>query len=91
MEAKKRTPVDVGTLELSGHVEDPVLDGAGVSVQLGFGGEARGYAVIVHEDLSPKNFKRAGSGPKYLEGPMLEAAGTLESALAKDLQLDVRR
>ena len=90
-ESQDLCPVDIGTLRASGHVELPEMNGTSVSVQLGYGGAAEDYAVIVHEDLNPKTFSVAGTGPKYLERPMLEAASTLEAKLARDLKLEVKR
>lgn len=53
-------PIDRGPLRASGTVFAPVKMGAtGVSVTLGYGGAARAYAVVQHEDTSlshpPKN------------------------------------
>ena len=88
--AKAITPHDTGTLMTSGFVEEPKISNQHTVVTLGFGGAASSYAVIVHEDLTPKNWTEPGTGPKYLERPILEAAHTLEADLAKDLRLDVR-
>ena len=45
-----------------------------------------GYAVYVHEDLTVRH--RVGNA-KYLERPLVEASGDLESRLAKDLRRDI--
>ena len=50
-EAKKRAPLDVGTLRNSGYVTLPRRDGDEVFVEAGFGGAAKAYAVRQHEEL----------------------------------------
>ena len=45
-----------------------------------------GYAVYVHEDLTVRH---TVGNAKYLERPLVEAAGDLESRLAKDLRRDI--
>jgi len=87
-EAKEQTPVDTGVLRASGHVDEPMIQGSKVSVQLGFGGVAEAYAIPVHENLTARH---PVGNAKYLENPMLAATGELEAKLAADLQLDVRR
>ncbi len=100
-EAKQLTPVapDGGTLRNSGHVQLPQKEGAETSVTLGFGGPARDYAVAVHEHLSehsPPSWRShphdihwnvPGTGPKFLETPMLEAAPKLGQRLADRVKL----
>src|SRR6185369_10687243 len=76
-------PVDTGALMNTGHVQPPVEDGDRISVTLGYGDEAVGYALKVHENLSPSvHWKRPGSGPKYLERPFQEKQGELPGRLA---------
>lgn len=67
-------PVDTGALMNTGHVDPPVISGTSVTVELGYGDESVGYALIVHEEMTTKsgnpiNWTRPGSGPKYLETP----------------------
>lgn len=50
-QAKGLVPVDTGTLRSSGYVSEPERIGDKVRVEMGFGGAAAPYAVIVHEDL----------------------------------------
>ena len=77
-------PVDQSTLQGSGHVEAPVVEGNQASVRLAYGGPAADYAEAVHEHLSehsPHSWKVAEAsgrgvhftqgGPKYLERPFL--------------------
>ena len=76
-------PVDLGTLRGSGHVTQPEYSGHKAEVTLGYGGPAAAYALAVHEHPSVHspptwqgkdiNWNVAGSGPKYLEKPMLES------------------
>jgi len=84
--AKKVTPVAEemgGTLRNSGFVSKPARRGTAFSVVLGFGGAAAAYATAVHEHPSGSSppswegktitFNPPGTGPKYLERPLMEA------------------
>ncbi len=71
-----RVPVDTGALQSTGYVEPAKIEGAKVSSSIGYGGVASfpfnktvDYAQIVHDNLNGriKNYKRPGSGPKFLE------------------------
>ena len=78
-------PHDLGALQASGEVDPtPETTRTGVTITLGYGGPAAAYALAIHEHPesppSPavwrgKNIKwsKPGTGPKYLEKPMLEA------------------
>lgn len=70
-------PIDTGALKNSGMVT-PAPDR--IAITLSYGGAASAYAVPVHEN--PHAHHPVGEY-KYLEKPLLEAAGTLEA--------DVRR
>jgi hypothetical protein len=72
-------PVDTGTLKNSGHVQQPEIEGATVSVTMGYGGAAEDYAIVQHERLE---FRHPVGGPKYLERPLLAAAANLAERLA---------
>jgi hypothetical protein len=63
-EAKKRAPLDVGTLRNSGYVTLPQRAGDEVFVEVGFGGAAKAYAVKQHEELS---YHHEIGEAKYLE------------------------
>ena len=63
-EAKKRAPLDVGTLRNSGYVTLPRRDGNDVSVEAGFGGAAKAYAVRQHEETS---YNHEVGEAKYLQ------------------------
>ena len=86
--SKELVPVDLGTLRDSGHVPPTKRIGNTIEVEIVYGGEAKEYAVAVHEHLShhsppswfaaeyagrPVKFSPAGTGPKFLERPYLEA------------------
>lgn len=100
MTASKRvTPVapDGGTLRASGHVREPHIRGTRAEVVLGFGGGASEYALAVHEHPSRHsppswkgkviNWNAAGTGPKYLEKPVNDAAKGFGRRVAKHLDL----
>lgn len=84
-ESKRRVPVDTGTLRASGFVMEPVRQGRNISVTLAYGGQAEGYAVIVHEDLGA--FHRNGSA-KYLESVLKESAPHMRERIARRVKLN---
>ncbi len=70
--SKEVVPVDTGALMSTGHVDAPVETDHGVSISMGYGGPAAPYALYVHEELDPNiNWSRPGSGPKFLENPVI--------------------
>lgn len=74
-ESKRLVPVDTGNLKATGSVEVPDVGGSRVTTEVGYGGSAAPYALVVHEDLEA--FHDDGSA-KYLEIPFrAEAEGTL--------------
>ena len=87
-------PVDMGVLRGSGTVQPPkIRGGSGVEVVLGYGGAAKAYAVVQHENLSlnhpPKNPRRTGTRrsvrpgtARYLAIPMAERRLGMEARLA---------
>lgn len=84
-EAKRRTPVDTGTLRASGFVYPPERNGNRISVLLSFGGAAETYAIIVHEDLEAHH--RIGQA-KYLESVLSESAGHMLTRIGRRLGVD---
>jgi hypothetical protein len=84
-EAKARTPVDTGALRGSGYVDQPQYSGREIRVELGFGGPAAGYAVIVHEDLEAIHPR--GGQAKYLSSVIDESAPYLLDRVARRLNL----
>jgi hypothetical protein len=83
-EMKAQTPVDTGALRSTGHVEPPVISGREIRVDLGFGGPAAPYAVIVHEDLDAHH---PVGNAKYVERPLLESAPFLPERIGRRLNL----
>src|SRR3990167_4442938 len=78
-EAKKRTPVDTGTLRSSGHVQGPTVRGNEITVRLVFGGPAASYAATVHENLTARH---TTGQAKYLESVVTERKANLSRELA---------
>lgn len=72
-------PVDTGALRASGHVQSPRTVGTQTLVELGFGGPAAPYAVIVHEDLTKRH--KVGQA-KYLEIPLRARLAGMPAILA---------
>ena len=85
MEASLRVvPVKTGALMNTGKVDPPVYDGDEVSVKIGYGDEAVGYALYVHENMSTTvNWTRPGSGPKFLEAPLKERQDKLPGRITE--------
>lgn len=91
-------PVDLGPLQSSGKVHPPTYFGRTVSVELSYGDAAAAYALAIHEHPSKHSppswqgvsvkFSPSGTGPKYLEKPLMAAIPTLPQALARDLNLE---
>lgn len=92
-------PVDQSTLQGSGYVEQPVVDGWTISVRMAYGGPASAYAEAIHEHLSPMSppsWKRAEAlghgvhfrqgGVKYLETPYLAGIRDLANWIADGIR-----
>lgn len=92
-------PTDKAALKNSGHVSLPEIGRTEISVTLSYGAAASEYALAVHEHLSehsPPSWQTAEregrpvqfttGGPKYLEKPVLAAAGTFQRDLANDMR-----
>lgn len=81
-------PVDTGALRASGYVTPPTISLTRASVELGFGGPAAEYAVIVHEDLT----KRHPVGQaKYLEIPLKARLAGMPAVLAMRVNDAIRQ
>lgn len=75
----KVTPREFGGLRGSGTVEK--VDGG---VEIGFGGSASEYAMIVHERMGNIRWSVPGTGPKYLEKPFVQMApAVIDNAFKK--------
>jgi hypothetical protein len=82
-DSKAVVPMDTGALAATGQVHPPEIDGDEISIELGYGDAAVGYAIYVHENLDPGvNWTRPGSGPKYLENPLKAKQDDLPQRLA---------
>jgi len=81
--AKDIVPVDTTALQGSGVVDFAVISGSDVSVTMGFGGPAKAYAEVQHEELS--YYHKPPTQAKYLEQPLREAAEDMGFRLAKEL------
>jgi len=82
-ESKRRTPVDLGNLKASIHVEGPEISGNQISATIAAGGPAAPYAVYVHEDLSA--YHKVGQA-KFIESTLKESAPFLPARIAKRLR-----
>lgn len=76
-------PVKTGALRGSGDVALPEIEGNNVLVQLGYGGPAIDYAVVVHENLQA--YHKPPTQAKYLETPLTQAIPQINQNLADDL------
>lgn len=83
-------PVDTGTLRSSGHVELPKDETGGrVVVEIGYGGAAQGYALIVHERMDLKHVPPGKA--KYLEDPALRAITGMGQRLSSVVYAHLKR
>jgi len=79
-EAKKRAPLDVGTLRNSGYVTLPTTSSDGTFVEVGFGGAAKAYAVKQHEELS---YNHEVGEAKYLERAISAKEAEVRNRIAR--------
>ena len=80
---EKYVPVDLGALKASGYVKR-YTDGKTFVVELGFGGPSAPYALIQHENMQ---YNHTTGGPKYLERPVMERAGSIGRDVADKVKL----
>lgn len=91
-------PQDEGDLIKSSFIDEPIKENGEINIRFGYGkGKAEEYAVALHEhpsESSPptwegKNltFTKSGTGPKYLERPLMKAIDGLAERLAKDIKV----
>ncbi len=85
-EMKRRTPVDTGALQSSGHLV-PVIQGKLCIVHIVFGGPGVDYALVVHEDLDA--FHRVGQA-KYVESVLMESAAFMRTRLGRRIQVQMQ-
>jgi hypothetical protein len=86
--AKRQTPVDTGALRASGTVKAPQIKESSVSVEIGFGGSAVGYALAVHENLKARH--KVGNA-KYLERPFFEHQERLIRAVGTEVKTGIKK
>ena len=82
-ESMARTPVDTGALRASHRVTFPEYSGQDITVKIGVGGPAAGYAIYVHEDLTAAH--KVGRA-KFLESALLEGLRGLAERIAQRLR-----
>ena len=90
----REVPKNDGQLRSSKFVTKPERSGDQISAFVGYGGFAAVYALRVHEMPEGTNWTTSGTGPKYLERPMLELRPRFASevsAMALKLYLQSRR
>jgi uncharacterized membrane protein YebE (DUF533 family) len=91
-EMLKRVPMDTGALAGSILAPKIKIEGSTVNLEFAAGGAAAGYAVYVHESLGKSKsgtairWKRPGSGPKFMENPINENIGKLDSEVAQEIE-----
>lgn len=83
-------PVDLGTLKDSGDIFPLTVQGDTVEIQIGYGGQAKDYALAVHERVYTESGKKVNhkepTQAKYLERPAMEAQATLGPRILKRLE-----
>ena len=79
-------PVDTGVLRGSGGVSAPQGTGAGIYVDIFYGGPAAPYALFVHEILYYTH--KPPTQAKYLEQPFMEALPQVQQNISRRI-LDI--
>lgn len=80
--ALPRTPVEFGFLRNSATTPPPRRTARGIVGEIGF--TAR-YAIWVHENVDPDvEWTAPGTGPKFLERPLLESQADIRRILAEE-------
>lgn len=87
-ESKRRVPVETGTLRASGQVSEPEHVGRNITVTLSYGGAAKDYAIIQHEN--PDFIHKVGQW-KYLESVLNESRSHMAARLARRIDLNRMR
>ncbi len=77
--AMERAPVDFGVLKGSAYVTLPELKGGDAEVIVGFGGPAKDYAIVQHEDLT---YRHPVGEAKFLEKAVDEEAPNIPGIIA---------
>ena len=89
-------PIETGVLRASGRVGKVVKLRKTFSITMSYGGAAGAYALAIHEHLSSHSppswqgkrikWSKSGTGPKYLERPIRNAAPQFAANVAKRLR-----
>lgn len=82
-------PEDTGALRSTGRVEATSAGHAVIYGGLAKNGVYVDYADQVHDDLSPRRYKRSGSGPKYVETHVKRRTPEGQVIINADLQATV--
>jgi len=83
-EAKRRTPVDTGSLRASIHQEGPTRNGRTLVTLIAAGGPAAPYALYVHENLEALH--PVGQA-KYIESVIMESIPHLAARIGRRIDL----
>ena len=89
-ESQRVVPRKTGRLRASKAV-DVSRSPRGWTATLGYGGDASEYAAAVHEGQESWNWNVAGTGPKYLEGPVMAARADLGRNMGRTIEQVVKR
>ena len=87
-ESQKIVPIDEGVLKSSGQVHAPHYSNQEIVVEITYGGAAKGYALIQHENESYKH--AAGKQARYLSDPVEDAIPSLDRNLADRIEAMLR-
>lgn len=82
-DSQAQVPIDTGALRASGMVTKPYFVGNTATVEIGYGGAAAPYALIVHEDLEANH--EVGKA-KFLEDPLTKAIPELGKSVANSVE-----
>ena len=96
-QAIKVTPKMWGALRDSIYVDQSLKSGK-ATLNIGAGGPAAPYAVVVHENFGRTRSKyhsikwtTAGTGPKYLENPIRERMPLMDGEISQEIEEELKR
>jgi hypothetical protein len=78
-----------GALKGSGHVSEPLRDGTGYRVELGYGGAAAAYAYRQHREKSWRH--KPGQQADYLGKPVRESGDMVLGEVAREIREEFGR
>lgn len=82
-EARRRVPLDLGTLRASGVILPVERSASTTIVKFGFGGSASAYAYIQHAPRVPPFHHKPGRTELYLYNPVEERMPFIERSIAQ--------